>query len=62
MTIKTGKTQNSPLVEIKCKNLYGNIGSFMVDTGAELNIITQKKLKSEILIDQTVKYQIFGIN
>ena len=62
MTIKTGKKQNSPSVEIKCENSNGNIGSFMVDTGAELYIIKHKTLKSETLIDQTVKYQTFEIN
>ena len=37
-------------------------GRFIIDTGAELNLIKQKRVKSKICINSNLKYDLLGMN
>ena len=52
----------SPSIDLKSKDFKTGSGRFIIDTGAELNLIKQKRVKSKICINSNLKYDLLGIN
>ena len=61
LSISTEGKAQSPNVELKSKHIKNNSGIFVVDTGAELNLIKRKKIKPDTDINFQVKFHLFGI-
>lgn len=60
--ISKKRLEKSPEIEV-CHDAFENgRAKFMVDTGAEVNLIKIKCIKSNIFINRENKIQIFGIN
>ena len=62
LTIKLGNKEPSPYVKLKSTDFRNETGKFIIDTGSELNIIKQKLIKADTLIDSSIKFNLFGIN
>lgn len=61
MSFSTIRKSQSPNVKIASKNIKNGSGTFIVDTGAELNLIKRREVRKGILINSEVKYHLFGI-
>ena len=61
MSINTEGKAESPNVEINTKHIKDGNGIFVVDTGAELNLIKRRKVKTGVSINFQIKYHLFGI-
>ena len=48
-------------MKIVSKHIKGGNGIFVLDTGAELNLIKQRKVKTGVSINFQMKYNLFGI-
>ncbi|XP_051156206.1 uncharacterized protein LOC127278513 [Leptopilina boulardi] len=56
------KIESSPEIEISNENFNNNKVKMVVDTGAEINLIKSKCVKSNVFINYANKQKIFGIN
>lgn len=56
-----GKGQ-SPHVKLEIRDLKGGSGEFIIDTGAELNLIKRQKIGTGIKINNQIQYHLFGIS
>ena len=54
--------ENSPNVDLSSKDLKNGRGKFVVDTGAELNLIKGKRIETRVPVNSLVRYHLFGIN
>ena len=62
MNIKSENKKASPSLKLKSINFKNETGKFIVNTGAELNLIKKNIIKTNIPIDYEIKYSLFGIN
>ena len=49
-------------MKLKSIDFKNETGKFIIDTGAELNLIKKNIIKTNIPIDSEIKYSLFGIN
>ena len=61
LTNESINKETSPIVKINSKDLQNEKVSLIVDTGAELNLIKEGHLRSNVFINTENHYQIFGI-
>ena len=54
--------EHSPNVDLLSKDLKNGRGRFIVDTGAEMNLIKRKRIKTGVPVNSQVRYHLFGIN
>ena len=62
MNFTAADKKHSPSIDINSKDLKNGSGRLIIDTGAELNFIKQKRVKANTPIDSRIKYDLFGIN
>lgn len=61
MTGNARHLNESPKVDLHADEMEGGKGRFLIDTGAELSIILQRKVKSNIYFNSEIKYILCGI-
>ena len=61
MSINTEGKAQSPTIKLNSKRINNNEGIFVVDTGAELNLIKRKNVNKSTQINTQIKYHLFGI-
>ena len=62
MNFTAADKKHSPSIDINSKDLKNGSGRLIIDTGVELNLIKQKRIKTNTPIDSRIKYDLFGIN
>jgi hypothetical protein len=61
LTFGTAGKILSPNVDISSRNFNGGKANFVVDTGAELNLIKHRRVKTDTPVNFKIKYTLFGI-
>lgn len=61
LKFNTAGKASSPNVDLNSRNIKNGRGTFVVDTGAELNLIKRKTVKTGAQVDFQVIYNLFGI-